>query len=193
MIKRLIIKMLRFPTRIRNWVILKYRHVKYKKGLKINGRVYIYGRGEIVLDSGVKINSCRSANPIGGDTATVLNTCSNGRITIGQNTGVSNITIVAKESVTIGKNVKIGGSVRIYDTDFHAIHYEDRIDGGDVNVRSKPVEIQDGVFIGAFTTVLKGVTIGEHSVIGAGSVVTKDVPPNEIWAGNPAKFIKKIN
>ena len=121
MIKNLIIGVLDFPTRVYNWLILKYRHVKYQKNVKINGKIYIYGRGKVILNSGVKINSCRSANPIGGDTSTVLNTCSNGKIIIGENTGISNIAIVARESVIIGKNGKIGGSTRIYDTDFHAI------------------------------------------------------------------------
>ena len=52
--------------------------------------------------------------------------------------------------------------------------------------------IEDNVFIGAHSTILKGVTIGQNSIIGACSVVTKNIPPNEIWAGNPAKFIKKL-
>ena len=59
--------------------------------------------------------------------------------------------------------------------------------------RNEPVFIADNVFIGAHVTVLKGVTIGENSIIGACSVVTKHVPANEIWAGNPARFIKKID
>ena len=56
----------------------------------------------------------------------------------------------------------------------------------------KPVAICDNAFIGAKSIILKGVTIGENSVIGAGSVVTKSVPANQIWAGNPAKFIREI-
>lgn len=52
--------------------------------------------------------------------------------------------------------------------------------------------IEDNVFIGARCIILKGVTIGENSIVGAGSVVTKSIPANEIWAGNPAKFIRKI-
>ena len=55
-----------------------------------------------------------------------------------------------------------------------------------------PVVIGGNVFIGARCIILKGVTIGENSIIGAGSVVTKSIPANEIWAGNPAKFIRKI-
>ena len=52
--------------------------------------------------------------------------------------------------------------------------------------------IKDNVFIGARCLILKGVVVGENSIIGAGSVVTKNIPDNEIWAGNPAKFIKAL-
>jgi acetyltransferase-like isoleucine patch superfamily enzyme len=62
----------------------------------------------------------------------------------------------------------------------------------DVNIPTKPVTIEDGAFIGGDVIILKGVVIGENSVIGAGSVVAKSVPPGEIWAGNPAKFIRKL-
>ena len=193
MIKRLIVGIISLPSRFCNWIILRYRRVKCGKNVKINGRIHIYGRGQIILNKGVRINSCRGANPIGGDTSTVLNTGFNGKIIIGENTGISNVAIVARESVVIGSNVKIGGSTRIYDTDFHALSYDDRINNGDINTGVKPVEIKDGAFIGAFSTILKGVTIGERSIIGAGSVVTKNVPSDEIWGGNPARFIKKIN
>ena len=55
------------------------------------------------------------------------------------------------------------------------------------------VVIEDNVFIGAHTTILKGVKIGKNSIIGSCSLVSKEIPPNEVWGGNPAKFIKKIN
>ena len=60
------------------------------------------------------------------------------------------------------------------------------------NKQNAPIYIKDNVFIGANATLLKGVTIGENAIVGACSVITKDVPANEIWAGNPAKFIKNL-
>ena len=62
----------------------------------------------------------------------------------------------------------------------------------DPDINSAPVIIKDGVFIGADTLILKGVTIGEKSVIGAGSIVTRNVPAGKIWAGNPAKFLRRL-
>ena len=59
-----------------------------------------------------------------------------------------------------------------------------------VNKKNAPIIVKDNVFIGANATLLKGITIGENTIIGACSVVTKNVPANQIWAGNPAKFIK---
>lgn len=61
-----------------------------------------------------------------------------------------------------------------------------------INTNNKPVIIGDNVFIGAHSTILKGVTVGNNSIVGACSVVTRSIPENEIWGGNPAKFIKKI-
>lgn len=54
----------------------------------------------------------------------------------------------------------------------------------------QPVEIKNNVFIGCNTIICKSIVVGENSVIGAGSVVTRDIPANEVWAGNPAKFLK---
>ena len=81
--------------------------------------------------------------------------------------------------------------MKIWDTDFHSLDYEDRINE-DRYIKSKPIRVCEGAFIGACSIILKGVTIGRHSIIGAGSVVTKDVPDGEIWAGNPAQFIRRI-
>lgn len=92
----------------------------------------------------------------------------------------------------IGSNVLLGSGVRIFDTDFHSISANDRKKGILDCIKTAPVKIEDNVFIGTDTIILKGVTIGPNSVIGAGGVVTTNVPSNEIWAGNPAHKLKEV-
>lgn len=70
-------------------------------------------------------------------------------------------------------------------------HYLDTLRTGVKWLSDGETHIMDGVFIGANSIITKPLTIGENSIIAAGSVVTKNIPPNEIWGGNPAKFIKK--
>jgi len=96
------------------------------------------------------------------------------------NTGV---VIAAKKRIYIGNKTLIGDQTLILDSNWHGI------DGN--NVESGAVEIGDHVWIGERVIILKGVTIGDDSIIGAGSVVTKDVSKNVIVAGNPAKYIRK--
>lgn len=72
------------------------------------------------------------------------------------------------------------------------MNYSERIKKFDNDINSAEVYISEGAFIGAHSIILKGITIGKNSVIGAGSVVTQDIPNDEVWAGNPAKFIKKL-
>lgn len=141
------------------------------------------------IKENARIVSDWRANPIGGE-YTVFNLVG-GAIIIGENSGLSNTHITARVSVTIGRNVNIGSDCKIYDNDFHSVNYEDRIHG-DKNINAAPIVIGDGAFIGAHSIILKGVTIGERSIVGAGSVVTKPIPHDEVWAGNPARFIKKL-
>lgn len=159
------------------------------------GKLCIKNLGEIDIGDNVHINSAHWANPIGAGYKTYLQTFKNGKIIIGDNTGISNTAITSETCVRIGKNVMIGAGCKIYDTDFHPLELEYRV-GENLDYsknRTAPIVIKDGVFIGASSIILKGVTIGEESIIGAGSVVTKDVPPREVWAGNPAKFLKSLN
>ena len=191
-VKDMILWMLAIPDRLYNRLMLSYRSVRYEKDLRIKGRIRIYGRGTIEIGKGVRINSCRSANPIGGDAAVVLSTDVGGHIVIGDGSAMSNCAIVSKKEVRIGRDVRIGGSCKIYDTDFHSLSLEKRISSHDDDIVTNPVEICDGAFIGASSIILKGVRIGKKSIVGAGSVVTRDIPDGEIWAGNPAKFIRKL-
>eukprot|EP00644_Phytophthora_capsici_P003552 jgi/Phyca11/549221/estExt2_Genewise1Plus.C_PHYCAscaffold_310359 len=90
--------------------------------------------------------------------------------------------------ITIGDRVMLAPNVQLY-TASHPLDPEERSSGLEIG---KPITIEDDVWIGGNTTVVPGVTIGRGAVIGAGSVVTKNVPPMCVYAGNPAKFIKKI-
>lgn len=191
-VKKMLRKMKGSLNLVYNKLVFILKRIEYNDFPLINGRMFITNNGKIKIGSRVKINSSLSSNPIGGDTKTVLFADKGAKIEIGDFTGMSNCAIVSKVSVTIGSNVRIGGSTKIYDTDFHSLNLELRISKFDNDINSKPIIIEDGVFIGGHSIILKGVTIGERSVIGAGSVVTKNVPSNEIWAGNPAKFIKKL-
>lgn len=111
-----------------------------------------------------------------------------GVLTIGDNVGMSNATIVADESVTIGNNVMIGGGVQIFDTNFHSTDPAIRTSGHETraDVKTAPVVIGDNVFIGTNSIICKGVTIGDNAIIAAGSVIVKPIPSNETWGGNPA-------
>lgn len=172
-------------------------NVKYGRRLKIRGILFIQTAGKceknaIVIGDDTCINSSLSSNPIGGGTKTILNVRNKGHIIIGNRCGISNTAIVSDCMVCIGNDTNIGSGTIIYDTDFHPIGVEDRMRGY-AGTKTKPVKIGDKVFIGGHCIILKGVTIGDGAVVGAGSVVTRDVPPYEIWAGNPAKFVRKIS
>ena len=112
-------------------------------------------------------------------------------LVIDDSTGLNGSMVYAAKSVKIGKNVKIGGGTKIFDTDFHPLNYEIRRSSKEGTL-SAPIVIEDDVFIGTSCLILKGVHIGTRSIVAAGSVVTKSIPAGEIWGGNPAKFIRKI-
>ena len=165
-------------------------NVQIGKHFRSCGLIRVRNRGQIQIGNRVTINSAPMANPIGGQERTILVAQKCAKITIGDGSGISNCAIFAAEGVTIGKQVMIGAGVKIYDTDFHPVDFTARMENRPP--KKAAVTIGNGAFIGAHSIILKGVTIGEKSVIGAGSVVTGCVPDHEIWAGNPAKFIRKI-
>ena len=191
-LKQLIIKIKWTPFDFLNKLIMKIYGFRCGHGLTTYGKIFFRGTGEIVLGNQVTITSCRETNPIGGDTKTVIYARGNSKIIIGNHVGISNCSIIALNQITIEDNVMIGGNCKIYDNDFHPISYIERMQSPNLGIKSAPILIKDGAFIGAHSIILKGVTIGKHSIIGAGSVVTKAVPDGEIWAGNPARFIRKL-
>ena len=174
--------------------ILTGNNVVYKS-FYTNGIPYIVVArgGKFSIGKNFAMNNGIKGNPIGCYERCTFFVDRGAVLTIGDNVGMSQAALVCHKSITIGDNVKIGGGVCIYDTDFHSLDPIIRRSSEDLKNRAeKPVVIGNDVFIGAKSIILKGVTIGENSVIGAGSVVTKTVPANQIWAGNPAKFIRSI-
>jgi acetyltransferase-like isoleucine patch superfamily enzyme len=127
-----------------------------------------------------------------------------GTCTVGNFTLLNGAIIMAEERVEIGSYCLISWNVGIADSDFHPLEPAQRlIDARALApflkdrpprppLRTAPVIIADNVWIGMNATILKGVTIGENSVVAAGSVVSKSVPPNTVVAGNPAIAVKEL-
>ena len=116
----------------------------------------------------------------------------NSKLRIDNNVGISGGSICVEKEVVIEDEVMLGSNVLIVDTDFHPVEPINRRYRRD-SVKAEKIVIKRNVFIGMNTIILKGVTIGENTVVGAGSIVTKNIPPNVIAAGNPCKVVREIN
>ena len=112
-------------------------------------------------------------------------------LAIGNDVGMSSTRMWIHDSIKIGNHVKIGGCVLMTDTDAHPIDFMARRSSNE-GTKSAPIVIEDDVWIGAHSIILKGVTIGARSIIGAGSVVTKSIPADCVAAGNPCRVIKNL-
>lgn len=113
----------------------------------------------------------------------------NGSISLGNYILISpGTSIRSAERIDIGDSTMIASDVVITDSDWHGIY-----DRTDYVATPKPVKIHKNVWIGERSIILKGTQIGENSIIGAGSVVHGDIPPNSVYAGNPAKEVKKLD
>ena len=108
-------------------------------------------------------------------------------LTIGRNSYMNDSLIQCAGQISIGDDCAIAGDVLIQDTDFHPMLDEK----GEERPYVKPINIGNHVWICAKATILKGVTIGDGSVVAAGAVVTKDVPPRCLVGGNPARIIRQ--
>lgn len=166
------------------------------RGLIADGPILVRSqkRGQIVLGDQVTLVSRHGANQVGLCHPVILHSIGQGRIIVGRGSGMSSAVLSARSEIRIGERVKLGGNVRIFDHDYHALDPVARrnADTDGRNCRSRPVCIGDDVFIGTSTIVLKGSSIGDRSVIGAGSVVSGKIPPDEIWAGNPARRVGEV-
>lgn len=151
---------------------------KIGKLVSVNGKPIIGNLGQMIFENEVRIWS--------NIERTKLYTGKTGKLFVGRNSRLNGVHIDARELVHIGDTVQIGPYTIIMDSDFHDLKDHSK-DGP-----SKPIYIEDDVWIATRVTILKGVRIGKGSVIAAGAIVTKDVPEYCVAAGTPARVVKKI-
>ncbi len=190
----------RVCERVSRWYWQNYAvaYLSYK-GAQFS-RCKFYGRCRLHIAKGGRINLgkqfvCRSGAEYAIDNCPMskITVRSKGRLQIGACSGMSNTVIVCSDSITIGDYVKIGTGCLVMDSNFHSTDWRTRMTADDTkDAKTAPIVVGDGVFIGARSIICKGVTIGEHSMIAAGSVVVKDIPANCLAGGNPCKVIRML-
>ena len=152
-----------------------YGLTKFKKAALANIR----------LGRGCSFRSNHTSNLIGINRPCIISALEpNADLTIGDNCGFSGTVVGCFERIVIGNNVRCGANTLITDSDWHL--------NDPRAAKPRPVVIEENVWLGEGVKVLKGVRIGANSVIGAGSVVTKDIPANVVAAGNPCLVIKNL-
>ncbi len=174
-------------------IILILNGVTFGKNIGIYGVPRIQNKGKIEIGSNARLtstnNAYNSGNLIGG---CYLRTSKGAEILIGDEVFLNGTSIVSEIQVRLGSRIMIGANTLIFDTNTHTISPTNRIRNTN-NVKKAPVSIEDDVWIGSNCIILKGVKIGQGSIVAAGSVVTSHVEPFSVYAGNPAKLIRKIN
>lgn len=168
---------------------LRIRGISYGKNLRGN-RCKIQAWGRIELADDVQLWSY----PDGEAYKTCLLTWqSTASIRIGSNCMLNGTVIHSRSEVVIGDNCMFGAGTVVLDSDFHSTTINPTIRREQVQAVDRPVVIGNNVWIGRNAIILKGVHIGDNSIIAAGSVVTKNIPPNQVFGGNPAHFIRELN
>ena len=192
---------------IKKLIVEPVRKQKRKKEFDRNANVNV---AEITLLGGASChNSGAKENISIGNHCTIgalLQAFWGGKITIGNNTYIGPSSIIqSKESVVIKDNVIIANNVLIVDNNNHPVDPAMRLKMSACEdfmndelwswkyAASKPIVIEENVWIGRDSRILKGVTVGKGSIVALGAVVTKDVPPYTVVAGNPAKVVKQLD
>ena len=149
-------------------------------------------QSQMVFGDRLQLRSTPRANPLGANHPVILCTWQAGAVLeIGDDFGMTGGSICAAHHITIGDRVTVGANTNILDTDFHPLDHNQRRRDPQA-ARSASVVIEDDVFIGMNCLILKGVRVSRGSVVGAGSVVTRDVPAGAIVAGNPVQVVGQV-
>lgn len=168
-------------------------HLQAENDIQFSGFPIIktHKTGTIIIGKKAQLISRSSDNPAGISRPCQFEAANEATIQIGDRCGFSGTVINARSTIRIGDDVLCGADVRIFDNDFHPVDPETRRSNRN-QATTAPVVIGSNVFIGASSIILKGLSIGDNSVIAAGAIVTKSFPENSLIAGNPACLIKKI-
>lgn len=161
----------------RTWYQFKYPNLTLAEGVKLKGKLKISGSVKVRIDADTRI----------GKTVKIFGS---GEVTVGQNVSLNGCWIGCQQSVSIGDDCLISDCY-LLDTDYHNLEPHLRHAPPGPKVKA-PIVIERNVWVGANATVMKGVSIGENSVIGLGSVVRKSVPPNVVVIGNPQQIVKSL-
>jgi acetyltransferase-like isoleucine patch superfamily enzyme len=168
------------------------RNVVFKIGLRINKWpiLNIDKKANLILGENIIFNSSNNSYHV-NMFAPVKIQCDkpNAMIKIGDYTRIHGSCIHAFELIEIGNNCLIAANCQIIDSNGHALEKNKRFTSQGF---TSPIKIGNNVWIGTGCIILPGVTIGDGSIVAAGSVVTKSIPGNSIYGGNPAQFIRKI-
>ncbi len=166
-------------------------------GIRWGRRWRLYGapviqkhrRSRMCFGDGLQLRSTVRSNPLGPNHPVILATRRAGAILeVGVNFAMTGGSLCAAERIVIGDDVVVGANSILVDTDFHPMKAEGRRHVAESG-ETVPIRIGNDVFIGMNCLILKGVAVGDGAVIGAGSVVTRDVPPRMVAAGNPARVV----
>lgn len=178
-----------------NILCFKFNNIKFGKRLRVLGSIGLDIEGKFIIGNDFRCISGGMLNPMGRNIKSYIKVSKNAQLIIGDNVGISSCAIRCANSIILENNIRIGAMTIITDTDAHSLDPDLRKNWATdtINAKTRPIHIKENVFIGTSCIICKGVTIGRNSIIGAGSVVTHNIPDNEIWAGNPAKYIKKLN
>ncbi|MHC4297193.1 MAG: acyltransferase [Planctomycetota bacterium] len=173
---------------LRAYAAAKWWGVRLGDSCWFHGRTYFrrHPGSRIVVGAGCGFNSAANSNLIGVNRPCMMSTLAQDAvIEIGKTCGFSGTVIGCASKVTLGDNVRCGANTLITDTDWH---------GDDLRTgKDAPVVIEDDVWLGVNVTVLKGVTIGRGTLIGANSLVTRSLPADVVAAGAPARIIRRIS
>ena len=185
-----------------NRILFRLFGVKTGKKLRVFDRFYLtmHPGASLTIGDNFTFSSGDGINPLCRNLRGKIYIDNNASIVIGNNVGISSACLWAKERITIGDKVKIGGDCILMDTDAHNLDHQIRNSGetdengisiDTLSANSSPIIIENDVLIGTRCIILKGVTIGARSIIAAGSVVTKSIPADCIAGGNPCKVIRQ--